>query len=381
METPTIAVQLRSNMVDALCRAGHVTSERIRHAFRAVPRHCFLPRVWLPADEVPVRFVPHSLEEGNDFLRQIYSDASFVTKVSSAGFPLSSTTAPSLMARMLESLRVEPGMRIWEIGTGTGYNAALLSVLAAPGLVYTTDISHDIVREARERLIDCGFGSVEVRQGDAFSTGPPGCDWDRILLTAGFPGVLDCWITALTDGGRFVGNWSTPFGGATIALERSGHDRASGFFPPGPNAGFLPLRGKHVNPRVRFIGPAPAVEAGMGVSQLPAYLGPSSPAPHLPSVPMSLALLISCYLPDLRTWTEEKEGDEAGVVACYARPTSTGVLRVAKRGEIIERGDEDVLARLLTAIAQWECSQRAPVSRYSLLWEREVGITVSVAGD
>ena len=75
---------------------------------------------------MPVR---HDAPIPGDVLDEIYGDGALVTLLSPDGAPISSSSQPSLVARMLEALRLEPGLRVLEIGAGTGWNAALLATI------------------------------------------------------------------------------------------------------------------------------------------------------------------------------------------------------------------------------------------------------------
>src|SRR5690606_3633947 len=113
------AVALRSQLVEQLRASGAVRTERVGDAVRAVARHVFVPGVALEA---------------------AYANDAVVTKRDGRGVALSSVSAPRLVAMMLEQLRVQPGHRVLEIGSG-GYNAALLAELVGPaGSVTTVDI-------------------------------------------------------------------------------------------------------------------------------------------------------------------------------------------------------------------------------------------------
>jgi protein-L-isoaspartate(D-aspartate) O-methyltransferase len=117
----------------------------IAGAFLAVPRHLFLPGV--PPERA-------------------YRDEAIATKIE-GGLPVSSSSQPAIMAIMLEQLDVRPGMRVLEIGAGTGYNAALLQHLVGQrGRVVTIDIDPEVVGWARERLAAAGYPEVVVIEGD-----------------------------------------------------------------------------------------------------------------------------------------------------------------------------------------------------------------------
>src|SRR5262245_1916927 len=122
----------RRALVEKLVRDGQIRSRRVAAAFEAIPRELFVPGV--PLDDV-----------------YRSSEAILVKRVDGVG--VSSASAPDVMAAMLELLEVRPGMRVLEIGAGTGYNAALLGhIVGGAGSVVTIDIDADLVEAAREHL-------------------------------------------------------------------------------------------------------------------------------------------------------------------------------------------------------------------------------------
>src|SRR6185437_12658965 len=163
-------------MVAALEASGRVRSAAVAAAFRAIPRHRFLPDVE-PA--------------------LAYRDEAYPTKWSADGRPISSSSQPAIMALMLEQLGVAPGHRVLEIGAGTGYNAALLACLAGDGgAVTAVDIDEDLVLGARARLAAIGLGEprVRVERGDGGFGRPAGAPYDRIVLTVGAADLAPAWI-------------------------------------------------------------------------------------------------------------------------------------------------------------------------------------------
>jgi protein-L-isoaspartate(D-aspartate) O-methyltransferase len=109
---------------------------------------------------------------------------------------------PYIVARMTELLAVEPGDRILEIGTGSGYQAAVLAMLGAR--VVTIERHEALARGARERLRRLGLEGVEVRVGDGSGGDAAGAPWDGILVTAGAPTVPDALREQLDVGARLV---------------------------------------------------------------------------------------------------------------------------------------------------------------------------------
>jgi protein-L-isoaspartate(D-aspartate) O-methyltransferase len=226
-------LQLQQTLVDELTTAGVLYDRRVEAAFRAVPRHVFLPE--LPPDEV-------------------YRDQAIVTKRID-GIGVSSSSQPAVMAVMLQQLDARPGQRVLEIGAGTGYNAALLAHLVGDaGHVVTIDIDCDIVQAARQHLNAAGFERVEVIRGDGGLGHPSGAPYDRVILTVGAWDIAPAWWQQLRMDGRLV--LPLALGGPglqrTIAFDRMVDHLESSAVRP---CGFIPLRGA-------FAGPVQAVPLG-----------------------------------------------------------------------------------------------------------------------
>lgn len=174
------ATALRRVLVDELERCNAIRSTAVRNAFLRVPRELFVP-------EKP--------------LEEVYRDDAIPTKFGPHGMPMSSSSQPTIMAEMLERLELEPGMRVLEIGAGTGYNAALLSTLVgARGRVDTIDIDRDTASRSRAALRRGGFRAhVHVADGRlGFAALAP---YDRIIVTASSDTVPRAWLDQLVEDG------------------------------------------------------------------------------------------------------------------------------------------------------------------------------------
>jgi protein-L-isoaspartate(D-aspartate) O-methyltransferase len=183
--TPSDETADRRNqlLIDELCAHGRIRSAQIERAFRATPRHRFLPGV--PLD-------------------QVYRDGPVVTKWDT-DMPISSSSQPTSMAIMLEALDLRPGQRILEIGAGVGYNAALMAhLVGATGHVTTIDVDDDIVDAARNHLRAAGMERIEVICGDGGLGHAVGAPYDRIIVTAGANDIAAAWWDQLAAGGRIV---------------------------------------------------------------------------------------------------------------------------------------------------------------------------------
>jgi protein-L-isoaspartate(D-aspartate) O-methyltransferase len=157
-------------------------------AFARVPREQFVHAI---VDEGG-RPVPITLE-------QVYSDEALVTRVHE-GRPSSSSSQPSLMAQMLDELRLRPGHRVLEVGTGTGYNAALIATITGAPVV-TVDVQPDVVADAAAALARVGVSGVTTLLADGYLGAPAYGPFDRIIATVGVGGVPPSWLEQLgTDG-------------------------------------------------------------------------------------------------------------------------------------------------------------------------------------
>lgn len=174
---------MQQGLVEQLVRAGNIRTEEVEAAFRAVPRHVFLPE--LAAEEA-------------------YRDEAIATKFLN-GSAISSSSQPAIMAIMLEQLELQPGQRVLEIGAGTGYNAALMAhIVGDTGRVVTVDLDNDTAERAREHLATAGFGKVQVVCGDGGLGYVDAAPYDRIILTVGARDIIPAWCEQLKPGGRLL---------------------------------------------------------------------------------------------------------------------------------------------------------------------------------
>ena len=163
-------------MVGRQLRERGIADERVLAAMGAVPRELFVP-------------------DANQ--RDAYADEALPI---GAGQTISQ---PYMVAKMTEDLAVRPGDRVLEIGTGSGYQAAILAWLGAQ--VTSIERQGSLIPEARARLEAAGFAhAVTVREADGSLGDPVGAPWDAIVVTAAAPGVPQALRDQLRDGGRLV---------------------------------------------------------------------------------------------------------------------------------------------------------------------------------
>ncbi len=209
-------------MVDRLLSVGVVRPGPVADALRTVPRHVFLPGVDPAA---------------------AYEDEAIPTRWAEDGRPTSSCSQPAIVAAMLAQLRVRPGHRVLEIGTGTGWNAALLDHLVGPtGAVTTVDIDATVTGQAAGNLAAAGAGAVRVIRADGAGGWPAGAPYDRIILTAAARDLAPAWWAQLAPGGRLVLPLVLRGSQRSVAFERAGEDVLESVSIV--DCGFMLLRGE-----------------------------------------------------------------------------------------------------------------------------------------
>ncbi|MFD0902192.1 methyltransferase domain-containing protein [Actinomadura sediminis] len=216
-------------LADRLVRQDVVTDSAWREVVASVPRHAFVPAFYDDASELVRTGDPRWLDA-------VYSDDTLVTQrkehPEQPGFAwsTSSTTRPSLMLRMLELLVVSDGMTVLEIGTGTGYNAALLSERLGSENVTSIDIDPELIEAARGRLADAGYvPRLAARDG---ALGCPGrAPYDRVIATVAFERVPYAWVEQVRPGGVVLADVrprGMTWAGALARLTVGGDGTASG---------------------------------------------------------------------------------------------------------------------------------------------------------
>lgn len=148
---------------------------RVLGAMGKLPRHLFLPR---------------------EDQRQGYED-----RPVPIGFG-QTISQPYIVAYMTEQLQLQPGLKVLEVGTGSGYQAALLAEMGA--CVFSVERIAELAEDARRRLRELGFGGIEIRVGDGSKGWPEQAPFERILVAACAPAVPEALVQQLAPGGRMV---------------------------------------------------------------------------------------------------------------------------------------------------------------------------------
>lgn len=217
-------------------------AEQWREAFLSVPRHVFVPdtiwRVDEDTEDVNDLIPLNRAEHPETWLELAYTNDAVITQVDD-GHPVgpglvghlitSSASMPTIVAIMLDALGVEPGLTVCEIGTGTGYNAALLATRLGAANVTTIEVDPQLARRARKALADTDHAEVTVVTGDGAQGHPPRAPYDRVLSTASVQQVPYAWIAQTRPGGRIVTPWGTAYyNGGLLSLTVDGDGTATG---------------------------------------------------------------------------------------------------------------------------------------------------------
>jgi protein-L-isoaspartate O-methyltransferase len=197
----TATVPLRQRLVNHLVEQGMIRSPWVRQAFADTPREVFVPRFRR-------RYPDHGMVDGADpgqvdvWIENVYTDQVLVVQVKpardGATAPTSSSSEPTVMAGMLEALDLRPGHRVLEIGTGTGYNAALVCHRVGAANLTSIELDPALASAARDALASIGLHPrVHVDATRADSPYRDGEHWDRVVYDFRNPGH---WAVAHAQG-------------------------------------------------------------------------------------------------------------------------------------------------------------------------------------
>ncbi|MGW6412992.1 methyltransferase domain-containing protein [Streptomyces vinaceus] len=264
MTAPGCGAPDSSVLVDGLLAAvaaqfGRPVPARLREAFHRLPRHQFLPdRIWVRDGAGGYEPLDRATEPAR-WMAAAYEDQPLVTQFT-GGLPSSSASMPSMVVRMLLLAgfsepppgEQDTGVRVLELGAGTGYNAGLLCALAGDRQVTTVELDPALAAAAEERLKTAGYAPAVVA-ADAASGWQPAAPFDLVLATFSVDHIPPAWLAQTRPGGRIVTPWTSSWCSyGTLALTAGPHGRAEGRFHP--FASFMPMA------RPDTVAPRPVTE-------------------------------------------------------------------------------------------------------------------------
>lgn len=201
----------RDEMVRKQLAERGIADERVLQAFRKVERHLFVPEM-LQASAYADRPLPIGEEQ--------------------------TISQPYVVALMTEVLRLDANAKVLEIGTGSGYQAAILACLARQ--VFTIEIIPDLAATAAARLARLGYDNVHVRTGDGYKGWPEEAPFDAIVVTCAPEDIPQPLLDQLAEGGRMVIPVGTDWQELVLVEKKAGELRRSTIAP----VRFVPMTGK-----------------------------------------------------------------------------------------------------------------------------------------
>lgn len=183
-------------------RLSRKLNPQVQNAFLQVPRHLFIDFYYQQqGNHLAWNQITTPAQE------DIYCDEALVTKLDEKGFPISSSSQPSVMARQLELLDLHPGLSVLEIGTGTGYNAALMGALVSlTGQIISIDIDPELITTAIQHAEAAGVTNVLATTGNGFRGYPECAPYNRLLATCSVRTLPRLWVEQLAPGGLLLVN-------------------------------------------------------------------------------------------------------------------------------------------------------------------------------
>lgn len=324
-------------------------------AVREVPRHVFIPEFYChtgaPGEEVTGTRFTAAID---GYLEAAYSDDVLaIQHIEHDGWAwvTSSSTAPSLMLRMLRELDAHPGMTVLEIGTGAGYNAALLSHRLGDTSVTSIDIDPELIRLARQRLADAGYQPA-LAVGDGRAGFPGRAPYDRLIATVAFDEIPAAWLQQARPGAIIVCDLR-PAGavrsGALARLTVRDDGTATGRLLDG-DAGFMSARSDVTTPG----SPGAATIDKMTVC------GRSTNVAGNAVLTPGLALVIWRRLPGLTIYPG------ADTVTIVAADSSWAEISRTSPDRLSYGGPDDVWANVERASAWWHDQGRPSIGRFGV---------------
>jgi protein-L-isoaspartate O-methyltransferase len=289
----------RQHFVNALIEQGVLHSPVLKQAFFVVPRDAFIEYYYeqegssLVWKRIEAPGTNASKEQKDIWYRTIYSDRALVTQIDAQGWPSSSSSMPSVMAMMLETLNVQPHEPLLEIGTGTGYNCALLAHLTKETSVITSlEVDPDLAEKAQHRLNAVLGKGVRVCTCDALQLAAGEATYKKIIVTGSFPTIPASWLRMLAPDGLLVMELRGDFAGGLLRVKKQADGSARGTFHSGWSAAFMPLHHEHQTAR-----PRPSIELNEPVVEQLTLNGEFSPDLFFQQ---DVGLWFQCAFPSLR---------------------------------------------------------------------------------
>lgn len=350
------ARERNSALIEAIIADGTLTDAALVDAFRSVPRHLFIPE---NGAQTAHGAALNAAGNPDRWLAAVYADNAIVTRVEGAEAPrpreteaaTSCSSAPTVVARMLELADLAAGQRVLEVGTGTGWNTALLTQFLGDAAVTSVEVDGRLLDSARDALDAVGL-SPSLHLADGYCGYPASAPYNRITSACGVRRVPEAWLDQLSEGGVVVCPWGLlESSGVLMRLELDQEGSALGRFHGG--VGFVPLRTPGSTP-------PPVRDAG----QQPDEYRLTQTDPVAPVLTFASAFALSVMVPDWRMrrrWI----GTGSGLWLCDHRTDSWVRIYPYGTSWMIEQGGpRSIWDEIEDALAEWSALGEPEPNRF-----------------
>ncbi|MFD7289899.1 rRNA adenine N-6-methyltransferase family protein [Streptomyces sp. NPDC059863] len=369
-KAPTTSASDR--MAGAACLLAEIRRTRTdpipphwQEALRTVPRDAFLPDLlWLRDGDGGYR--PCDRDRDPDgWLTAAYSDAplvtQFVTESDGTRSPSSSASQPSTVLRLLEDSRLTDEDRILEIGTGAGYNTALLCARLGSGAVTSVEVDADLTARARANLEVLSYAPT-VAHTDGELGWAAAAPYDRILATCSVRSVPVAWLDQTAPGGRIVTPWDSAwccYG--TLRLTKLADDSAEGNFAA--YGSYMLISGQRTDVELF----RDVLRPGQVTREGTTSLSPWSVAGADPALDFHIGLTVPGVW---HSWDTEPEGAHTRLWLANDTATSWASVdydgRQAETFTVTQHGPRQLWDEVAAAHELWLLAGRPSIDRYGL---------------
>lgn len=326
--------------------------DAVAAAFLATPRHRFITRyrTWENREwQVVTR------ENLAHHLPVLYSNNAIALYGDEDGSTPSTISQPSLVLHMLALLQLAPGQRIFELGAGSGWNAAMMGRLVQPGgHVYSVEIIPDMAQSAANHVAALGIDNVTILHGDGGAGYAPGAPYDRAIFTAGAYDLPEAFYTQLRDEALLLFVLKTQGSGDTLfLLQKTGnHFVALAALP----VGFVSMTGHYAMPELQSEGLAALPAWGelqqQEISRRTFWWG--GQGPNLLWRTQGIRSFLAIVEPWFRTFRTESPSEDGQADEFFGLwDSATQSLVIAYQDELIAYGNLAAQDRLLAWLRRW----------------------------
>ena len=327
-------------------------SAATQKAYLETPRHQFVKRYRLGGVKEWNEVNEKNLES---HLANLYADRALVLFGDDDNDVPSTISQPSFVLRMLDMLQLEPGQKVFELGTGSGWNAALMGTLVAPeGSVYSLELIPEVAEQARTTLQELRIKNVNVVEGDGGEGYAAGAPYDRAIFTAGAYDLPHPFFEQIKDGGLFLIVIKSEGGGDTLFLLRKQHDHFESL--EAMPCAFVQMRGKHqldsLKPIELEILPEWSELKQKQVAARPFWWGGKGKG-DFPWRTMGFRSFLSITEPSFRTFKTGTGGERREEYFFGLWDQEQDSLVLARNDLLISYGNTIAQERLLSSLDQW----------------------------